>query len=135
MAERKRGRPHVEFDQRTFIDLVGLGCSEDEICFFFRDETGKPANVNTLSRWCERTFGMNYREFSKQNKLLSLKIKLRRNQLKLSEKSASMAIWLGKQYLGQRDRIEVETAITDDTRAEIGEMLNELDKGDGNKDS
>lgn len=125
---RKRGRPTVEFDEKTFIDLVGLGCSEDEICFFFRDSTGKPANVNTLSRWCERTFGMNFREYSNKNKLLSLKIKLRRNQLKLSEKSASMAIWLGKQYLGQRDNVETEAAITDDTRAEIESMLNELDE-------
>ena len=35
-----------------------------------------------------------------------MKISLRRNQLKLSEKSASMAIFLGKNYLGQRDSIE-----------------------------
>ena len=28
---------------------------------------------------------------------------LRRNQLKLAERNAAMAIWLGKQYLGQRD--------------------------------
>ena len=28
---------------------------------------------------------------------------MRRNQLKLSETNASMAIWLGKQWLGQRE--------------------------------
>lgn len=39
---------------------------------------------------------------------MGLKIKLRRNQLKLSEKSAAMAIWLGKQYLGQKDSFEFE---------------------------
>ena len=33
---------------------------------------------------------------------------LRRNQFRLSEKSAAMAIWLGKQYLGQRDNVEYE---------------------------
>ena len=37
---------------------------------------------------------------------MGLKIKLRRNQFKLSEKSAAMAIFLGKNYLGQRDAIE-----------------------------
>lgn len=31
---------------------------------------------------------------------------LRRLQFKHAEKSASMAIWLGKQYLGQRDTPE-----------------------------
>jgi 3-methyladenine DNA glycosylase Tag len=31
------------------------------------------------------------------------KASLRRNQFKISETNASMAIWLGKQYLGQRE--------------------------------
>jgi hypothetical protein len=34
---------------------------------------------------------------------MGLKLSLRRNQLRLSEKSAGMAIFLGKQYLGQTD--------------------------------
>lgn len=33
---------------------------------------------------------------------------MRRNQLRLSEKSAAMAIFLGKQYLGQTDKVEFE---------------------------
>lgn len=97
------GRPLKEYDKKTFVDLVGLGCSQEEICWFFRDETGKPANVDTLSRWCVRTFGQNFQEFFKNNGGIMLKIKLRQNQLKLSEKHPVMAIWLGKQYLGQKD--------------------------------
>jgi hypothetical protein len=31
---------------------------------------------------------------------------LRRTQFKLAEKNATLCIWLGKQYLGQRDIIE-----------------------------
>lgn len=34
---------------------------------------------------------------------------LRRIQMKLAEKNASMAIFLGKQYLGQRDVVESRT--------------------------
>ena len=102
------GRPAKEYDQKTFVDLVGLGCTQEEICWFFRDETGKPANIDTLSRWCKRTFDQNFQEFYKNNGAVALKIKLRRNQLKLSEKSAAMGIWLGKQYLEQRDNIEFE---------------------------
>lgn len=101
-------RPLKEFDERQFIDLVGLGCSAEEICWWFRDEFGKPANGDTLSRWCKRTFGMSFQEYSRQNGSMALKIKLRRNQLKLSEKSAAMAIFLGKQFLGQTDRPLVE---------------------------
>lgn len=99
----KTGRPTKEFDIKLFTDLVGIGCTQEEICWVFRDENGKPANIDTLTRWCKRTFNQTFQEFSMQNKAMALKIKLRRNQLKLSEKSASMAIFLGKQYLGQRD--------------------------------
>ena len=99
----KAGRPKAEFDKRAFEDLIGFGCKQDEICWFFRDESGKPANKDTLSRWCKRTYGMNFQEYAEQNGAEELKIQLRRNQLRLSETNAAMAIWLGKQYLGQKD--------------------------------
>ena len=101
-----RGRPRKEFDKKAFADLVGLGCTQEEICWYFRDENGKVANVDTLSRWCKRTFGSNFQEYYSKNGGMALKIRLRRNQFKLSEKSAAMAIFLGKNYLGQRDAIE-----------------------------
>lgn len=102
------GRPRKEFDKKLFMDLVGIGCEGDEICFVFRDNDGKPANIDTLSRWCMREFGMNFHDYKSKNGALALKIKLRQNQMKLSEKSAAMAIWLGKQYLGQKDSFEFE---------------------------
>ena len=104
----RTGRPQKEFDLKTFQDLVGLGCSEDEICWYFRDESGKVANRDTLSRWCKRTFGQTFQEYYKQNGCMAMKIRLRRNQFKLSEKSASMAIFLGKNYLGQKDTVEAD---------------------------
>ena len=110
-----RGRPRKEFDKKTFEDLCSLGCSQEEICWFFRDEKGKPANIDTLSRWCVRTYKMTFQEYFKKTGLMGLKIKLRRNQFKLSEKSAAMAIFLGKQYLGQKDDPDVNLAdIPDD---------------------
>ena len=102
------GRPTKEYDAKTFVDLVGLGCTQEEICWFFRDETGKCANVDTLSRWCKRTFGQNFQEFYRENGAMALKIKIRRCQVKLCEKSTPMAIFLGKNYLGQRDCVEYE---------------------------
>lgn len=103
-----RGRPKKEFDRKTFSDLVGLGCTQEEVCWFFRDETGKPANIDTLSRWCKRVFGLNFQDYRAQNGAMALKIQLRRNQLELSKHSAGMAIWLGKQYLDQKEQQEVE---------------------------
>jgi methylphosphotriester-DNA--protein-cysteine methyltransferase len=104
----RTGRPKKEFDKKIFQDLVGLGCTQEEICWFFRDETGKSANIDTLTRWCKREFGMTFQEYFRQNGCMALKIQLRRNQMNLSKSSAAMAIFLGKNYLGQRDSIEYE---------------------------
>ena len=100
------GRNRKDYDKKQFVDLVGLGCSEKEICWWFRDEKGKPANNDTLTRWCKREFGMTFKEFYEKNGAMMLKVKLRQNQLALSSKSAAMAIFLGKNYLDQRDAFE-----------------------------
>lgn len=125
----KRGRPTAEYDKKEFMNLVGLGCTQEEICWWFRDDTGKPANVDTLSRWCVRTFGANFKEYYRQNGGIAMKISLRKNQLKLSEKSAAMAIFLGKNLLGQTDRYEqVVTEVEDLTP--LADMLNEQEIDD-----
>lgn len=116
----KRGRPPIEYDAKAFVDLVGLGCDQKDICWFFRDEKGRSANVDTLSRWCKRTFGQNFQEFYAENGGVALRIRLRRNQLKLSEKSAAMAIFLGKNYLGQTDRQEI-------VHGNAGQLVNLID--------
>lgn len=115
----RTGRPKKEFDKKIFQDLVGLGCSQEEICWFFRDETGKSANIDTLTRWCKREFHMTFQEYFKQNGCMMLKIQLRKNQLKLSGSSAAMAIFLGKNYLGQRDSVEIEDTEAIDVLKEI----------------
>lgn len=106
--KKKMGRPLKDFDMKAFQDLVGLGCTQEEICWYFRDDTGKSANIDTLTRWCKRMFGKTFQEYFRENGCMALKIKLRKNQFKLSEKSAAMAIFLGKQYLGQKDHYEYE---------------------------
>lgn len=103
----KTGRPKKEFDIKAFEDLVGLGCTQEEICWYFRDDSGKPANIDTLTRWCKRTFDMTFQEYFKKNGFMYSKIRLRRNQMNLSEKSAAMAIFLGKVILGQQERSEI----------------------------
>lgn len=124
----RTGRPQKQYDTKAFVDLIGLGCGAEEICWWFRDESGKPANIDTISRWCKREFGCTFQEFRTKNGAMNLKIKLRRNQLLLSEKSASMAIFLGKQYLSQKDNpIEVSHVLTpiDEITKEIFRVQNE----------
>lgn len=69
--------------------------------------------MDTISRWCKREFGLNFQEFRKQNGAMVLKIQLRQNQLALSKKSAAMAIFLGKNYLGQSDNPDLGEAADD----------------------
>lgn len=46
--------------------------------------------------------------------LETAKSSLRRHQFKLAEKNPAMAIWLGKQYLGQREpKEEIDVKIVD----------------------
>lgn len=116
------GRPRKEFDKKTFVDLIGLGCTQEEICWFFRDNTGKPANIDTLSRWCKREFKKNFQDFKKENGGIMRNIQLRKNQMELSKKNAAMAIFLGKNYLGQKDSFET----VDNTPIEV---LDEILKG------
>ena len=123
----RTGRPPINFDKKQFIDLVALGCNQEEICWFFRNETGKTANIDTLSRWCKREFGVTFQEYSKQNSLMMLKIQLRRNQFELSKHSVPMAIFLGKNWLGQSDKIEQTITEVEDLTG-LAEMLKDGDE-------
>lgn len=120
----KMGRPTIDFDKKAFNDLIGLGCSQEEICWFFRNEKGKVANIDTLSRWCKREYDMTFQEYYRQNGGLMLKVAIRRNQLTLSKSSAAMAIFLGKNYLGQRDVIAQEHEVSNGILTDLVGALN-----------
>ena len=98
-------RPHKEINQKEFEKLCGLQCTHEEICAWF-DVTFK-----TLDGWCKRTYGDGFSKVFAEKRGLG-KISLRRSQFRLAEKSAAMAIFLGKNYLGQKD-----TPVNDDPEA------------------
>lgn len=95
------GRPKKEIDKNTFEKLCGLLCTLDEIAGFFN------CSPDTIERWCKREYKANFAEVFKKHSAAG-KISLRRYQFKLAEKSAAMAIFLGKNYLGQSDRTIIE---------------------------
>lgn len=97
-------RPRKEIDQTEFEKLCGLQCTQEEICGWFG------VCSDTLESWCNRTYEMNFSEVFKEKRGVG-KISLRRAQFRLAEKNANMAIWLGKQYLGQSDRGEYTVAV------------------------
>ena len=99
MAENKGGRPKKQIDQKEFEKLCFLQCTKQEFCSWF-DTTDK-----TLERWCKETYGMGFSEvfrIKRENGIISL----RRTQFQLAEKSPAMAIFLGKNLLGQTDKVE-----------------------------
>jgi len=83
---------------------------------------------DTLIRWCKANYGCDFATIYEQKKEGG-KIALRRYQLQLAEKNPTMAIWLGKQYLKQRDNIEVEH---DAQNGILGDLIGALNKAKGN---
>ena len=95
-------RPRKQIDQKAFERLCALQCTYEEVCGFF-DITDK-----TLNSWCKRTYGKSFSDVFREKRGVG-KISLRRTQFRLAEKNAAMAIFLGKQYLGQSDKVTVDS--------------------------
>jgi hypothetical protein len=103
------GRPKKEIDYETVEKLANIQCTQEEIASFLGIST------RTLQR--DEQF-MELFNRGRENGKMSL----RRIQWKHAEKSATMAIWLGKQYLGQRDNIEV----VNNEVSKLDELLKEI---------
>ena len=95
-TEKRKKGSQANINKDQFENLCRLQCTEAEICGWFG------VVDKTLVAWCRRTYGKTFQEVF-QEKRQGGKISLRRTQWRLAEKSAAMSIWLGKQYLGQRD--------------------------------
>lgn len=118
-------RPRKEIDKRQFENLCALQCTHDEICSWFE------ITAKTLESWCKRTYGNSFSKVFAQKRGKG-KISLRRTQWQLAEKSAAMAIFLGKQYLGQRDNVDVSVSDAKGVALdELERMVIEDDGGGG----
>lgn len=109
------GRPLKEIDQKTFENLCAIQCTEEEIAGVFE------CDVNTLNAWCKRTFGDTFSEVYKKHSQKG-KASLRRMQYKLAEKNPGMAIFLGKNWLGQTDKVE-QTVMEVEDLSTLAQML------------
>lgn len=113
----KKGIYGNKIVKEDFEKLCSLLCTEEEICGFFG------VSHDTLSRWLHQNYGEDV-NFKDAFSLFSAKgkISLRRTQFEIAKTNASMAIFLGKQYLGQKDYVEetqmARIEIVDDIPAE-----------------
>lgn len=118
-TKKKMGRPRKEIDEELFKKLCGLQCTLEEIAGVF------DCSPDTIERWCKRTFRKTFADVYKIHSAKG-KMSLRRYQFDLAKKSAVMAIWLGKQYLGQTEKQEVQvTRADDDSIKEMEAYFNE----------
>ena len=118
---KKMGRPLADIDKEKFEKLCEWQCTLLEIADFFN------VNKDTINAFCKREYdGKTFSEVFAQKRATG-KISLRRSQFKLAEKNATMSIWLGKQYLGQKEQVEIDGRfqITDERLKAIEDALNE----------
>lgn len=90
-------RPEKPIDWSLFEQLCTLQCIQTEIasCLKISDDT---LRSRAIEHYGMDNYSDIYKRFADSGKC-----SLRRNQFVLSKKNASMAIWLGKIWLGQRD--------------------------------
>lgn len=123
MAKGQKKQKQDNISRSLFENLCSIQCTKEEICAVLE------VSEKTLNSWCNNVYGENFslvfnekREYGKSS--------LRRTQWKLAEKNPTMAIFLGKQYLGQRDNIEVEHNAQNGI---LGDLIGALNKAKENK--
>lgn len=90
------GRPEKPINWDQFEQLCALQCSTSEIASFLY--VCEDTLYNRVRDEYDAPYTEIYKKFAEAGKC-----SLRRNQFALSKTNASMAIWLGKQWLGQKD--------------------------------
>lgn len=97
-------RPKKEINQKQFESLCMIQCTQEEICAVL------DVDHKTLDSWCKETYENSFSHIFAE-KRAGGKASLRRNQWKMSEHNPTMAIWLGKQFLGQTDKQEIKSDV------------------------
>lgn len=98
--KKKMGRPIKKINFSEFEKLCGLQCTLVEIAEWFK------VSVDTVERRVKKHYSMTFADIYKKYSALG-KISLRRKQYEIAiQGNVTMLIWLGKQWLNQKDKIE-----------------------------
>lgn len=119
----KMGRPRIEIDPKELKQLARLQCTMKEVAAFFG------CSVDTIERRFKEDDEL--RQIWEDGKGMGM-ISLRRKQFQILEEKndTTMAIWLGKNILGQRDKVELDVEIeAGDGLAEAFGLIDQLVKG------
>ena len=101
MAKKKNGRPRKEINWKQLYSLCEIQCTQEEIASVL------DICVDTIDTRCKEEHELSFSEIYKKHAEKGKK-SLRRAQFsKAIEGNTTMLVWLGKQYLGQRDKTEL----------------------------
>ena len=107
------GRPTIQISQDEFEKLCVMQCTKQDIANWFC------CSEDTIERWCKRTYGDTFAVVFAQKREKG-KVSLRRMQWQSAERgNVTMQIFLGKQYLGQKDQQGIEIAESKEKFAEV----------------
>lgn len=96
----KGGRPKITIDFEMVEKLCAMQCTGEEIAGVLK------INYDTLNARINEEYGIGFSDYYKKHSQ-SGRASLRRLQWKSAQGgNTPMLIWLGKQYLGQRDIVE-----------------------------
>ena len=121
------GRPKRDIDLHELVKICRLNCTMPEIAAFL--------DMPLRSLEDRFTNDKEVREAIQRGRELG-KLSVRRKQIQIMDEtgSATMAIWLGKQLLGQRDKHDIVTEDkSDSVLDEAVSMFETLLKGKKNK--
>ena len=108
----KRGRPKIQIDYEQVEKMASIWCTEEEIASMIG------CSVRTLQR--DKEFCRVYKRGLNNGKM-----SLRRTQVASAmDGNVTMQIWLGKQYLGQRDTVEID----DHRLSKIDALIESIDE-------
>jgi len=105
MAKKKKSTPPIPekiiVDWTTVDKLLAIFCIGEEVAGFLN------ISYDTLERRCKEDKKSSFADYSKLKRGTG-KASLRKKQWLLADHNPAMAIFLGKNYLGQADKIHME---------------------------
>jgi len=108
MAQKGKQVVWSESDYKKFESLCAIQCTQQEICSIMEDIDHRTLARLIAERYLDEDGNpLDYANAYKKHAATG-KASLRRSQFKLAERNATMAIFLGKQYLGQRDAADLD---------------------------
>jgi hypothetical protein len=97
----KMGRPKIKIDWKELDKLCHIQCTRREVSEWFG------CSEDTIDRACLEKHGVAFAAYHEQKKGAG-KVSLRRKQFnKAMSGHPTMLIWLGKQYLDQKEKQEL----------------------------